>query len=95
MTAAWTGQRSRTARALIRSKGRYQSCWRCGRDLDLDVDKWHAGHVGDARVEGGKDTDVAAECPRCNLRDGGKLGNRRRQARAAVVRTINQRLVRW
>lgn len=94
MTAEWTGNRSRAARRLIRARGRHQTCWRCGVDLDLVEDEWHAGHKVD-RMDGGSDLDVAAECPRCNLKAGGKRGARITNARARATRRADQRLVSW
>ena len=94
MSAGWTGTQSKRARKAIRSRGRMQPCWRCGREMDLDVDTWHAGHLVD-RMDGGGDHDVLAECPACNLRAGGKRGARVINDRRRALRTVGQRLVRW
>jgi hypothetical protein len=59
------------------------------------VDRWHAGHVGAARVDGGSDYDVQAECVACNLVDGARIGGRRRAARRRTTRVEDQRLVEW
>ena len=90
----WTGAQSRRARKAIRARGRFQRCWRCGREMDLDVDTWHAGHLVD-RMDGGTDIDVQAECPRCNLRAGGKRGARIVNNKRRTTRAIDQRLVKW
>ncbi|GEA81400.1 HNH endonuclease [Cellulomonas uda] len=76
MTRTWSGSKSRNARRTIRARGRFQHCWRCGRDLDLDEDTWHAGHLTD-RMDGGTDNphNLAAECPPCNTRAGGLRGS--------------------
>lgn len=62
----------RRLRALQKAQG-YLVCWRCGRVLP---DGWpfHTGHVV-AHMDGGAGAgNFDAECPRCNLRDGGKRG---------------------
>lgn len=69
----------RRARAMIRARGQVQACGRCGVDIDLDAEPWHAGHVVD-RALGGTDDDVHPEHPTCNMRAGGRLG-------AAIVNT--------
>lgn len=94
MSAGWSSVQSRRARRVIRARGRVQFCWRCGREMDLDVDTWHAGHLMD-RMDGGQDIDVAAECPACNLRAGGKRGARVVNDRHRALRSVGQRLVRW
>ncbi|WP_263732565.1 hypothetical protein [Cellulomonas sp. SG140] len=94
MTKSWSGGKVRAARALVRRRGRFQQCQRCGCDLDLDQDPWHAGHVTD-RMDGGSDLDVAAECPRCNLRAGGRRGAAITNARRSANKATDQRLVKW
>ncbi len=90
----WTGTQSKRARKLIRGRGRFQSCWRCGRPLDLDVDTWTAGHTTD-RMDGGTDLEVLAECPRCNYRAGGQRGARLINDRREALQRRDQRLGKW
>lgn len=94
MTSTWTSTNSRAARRIVRGRGRFQTCWRCGREMDLDTDKWHAGHAVD-RALGGDDRDVLAECVPCNVRAGARLGGQRKAQRRRAVAAQDQRLISW
>lgn len=49
-------------------------CWRCNRTKAEHGRRWQAGHVRD----GDATSPLRAECAECNLREGAKVGNRRR-----------------
>ncbi|WP_026874283.1 HNH endonuclease [Jiangella gansuensis] len=96
MAAGWSGRTVTRARRAIRAKGQHQACWRCGRPLDLDREKWHVGHIVDRRLGGtNAPSNTAAECPPCNLKAGGRLGGKIAAAnrRAPIQRT--ERTRRW